>query len=374
MSAVIAPRFAGIDQFERCVAGARMTPDGFDKNGDLTVDGPNDPDAVGAIQRALRDLGYPVDVTLAYDDATAAAVRKFKIDQRLAVPAGMTQHDGVVGPGTSGRLNALFTPAPTVVPPPTPVPASPALQAWERLISFRPAGPMQAALNARFGLFSASRVVHAIEDAKGPVNLDFYPVRVSAMPTEGGSTMTAEKLLEFVRRNFNNFVDGPPNGCVFQPYEPLVDTAAWLPPLLPTAFPGAVLSIDMFSSGVNVDDGAVVAAEVAADHWVFSTLWTPDDGGHPVSGNREFGYTAASAGEFVFYARGADRTTAALDSAMSTTVFGAAHQLWLSFQRRLAAFVNGNGGLATIESPTSDRYDWPTVRSAHHHPTTAWVR
>jgi hypothetical protein len=374
MSVTIAPRFAGVTQFEKCIGGARMTPDGFDSDGDLVVDVPNDPEAVAAIQGALHDLGYPILVTLTYDDATAATVRQFKIDQQLAVPAGMVEHDGVTGPGTSGRLNALFTPAPTPTQPPTPVPSPPALQAWERLISFRPPEAMQAGLNARFGLFGPTRVVHAIEDAKGPINLDFYPVRVSALPTDGGSTMTAEQLLEFVRRNINSFVDGAPNGCTFQPYDALIDTGAWLPPFLPLPFPGAVISIDMFSSGINVDDGAVVAAEVASDHWIFSTLWTPDDGGHPVSGNRQFGFVPASAGEFVFFTRGADRTTSALDSVASATVFGAAHHLWLSFQHRLAAFVNSNGGLATIESATSHRYDWPTVQGTYHHPATNWVQ
>jgi len=145
-----------------------------------------------------------------------------------------------------------------------------------------------------------------------------------------------------------------------------------LPVFLP-AFPGAVVSIDMFSSGINVDDGSVVLAEAAPDHWLFSTLWTPDDGGHPVSGNRQFGFVPASAGEFIFYTRGADRTTSQLDNALAATVFGAAHRLWLSFQRRLAAFVNSNGGSAGIEVPVSNRYDWPTVQGTYHRPTVAWV-
>ncbi len=185
--------------------------------------------------------------------------------------------------------------------------------------------------------------------------------------------MTAAQLLEFVRRNINNFVAGSPDGCNFQPYDPNIDMAAWLPLFLSTAFPGAVVSIDMFSSGVNVDDGSVVLAEIASDHWVFSTLWTPDDGGHPVSGNRLFGFVPGSAGEFVFFTRGADRTTSILDSMASATVFGAAHRLWLSFQQRLAGFVNSNGGLATIEAAVSNRYDWSTVQSTYHHPSTSWV-
>jgi len=373
MGVLIAPRFAGIRQFEQCVNGARMTPEGFDGNADLVVDEANDPNAVGAVQGALKDLNYPLLITFTYDAATADTVRQFKIDQQLAVPPGLTEHDGVAGPGTTGRLNALFTPPPTPTSPPTPTPAPPALQAWERLISFRAPGGIQAGLNARFAMFGMSRVIHALEEARGPINLDYYPVRVQAPPTDGNGTMTAEALLEFVRRNINVFVDGSPNGCNFQPYDPAIDTAAWLPLFLNTAFPGAVVSIDMFASGVNVDDGSVVLAEISSHHWVFSTLWTPDDGGHPVSGNREFGFVPGAAGESVFYTRGADRTTSIADELGSAMVFGAAHQLWLSFQRRLAAFVNNNGGLATAEAPSSNRFDWPSVQAAYHHPTVAWV-
>jgi peptidoglycan hydrolase-like protein with peptidoglycan-binding domain len=374
MGPAIAPRFSGVSQFEQCLGGARMTVDGFDSNGDLVIDQPNDSEAVAAIQDALSDLGYSIPVTGLYDQATADLVRQFKVDQMLPVPVGLGAHDGVTGPGTSGRLNALFTPPPISMPPPTSVPPPPALQDWAPLISFRAPGPMQVALNSRFGIFGRpARVLHALEDARGPINLDYYPVRVAAMPTGGGATMTAPQLLEFIRRNINSFVDGSPNGCNFSPADALIDTPAWLPPFLDTGFPGAVVSIDMFSSGVNVDDGSVVLADIGMDHWIFSTLWTPDDGSHPVSGNRMFGFVPSSAGEFIFYTRGADRTTSIVDETLSATVFGAAHRLWLSFQRRVAAFVNGNGGMAAAETPLSNRYDWPTVEAVYHRPTIAWI-
>jgi len=373
MANVTAAMFVGIVQFAQCMDGARMTTEGFDSNGDLLVDTANDPGAVAAIQDALLSLGYPVTTSGVYDNVTAENVRQFKIDQNLAVPPGLAAHDGVTGPGTAGRLNALFTPVPEpVVVPPVPVPQPPALQEWARLISLRAPAPIQAAMNARFSFFGTAQVIHAIEAAHGPINLDYYPVRVEALPTDGASTMTPENLLETVRRNLSNFVDGSPNGCHFSPYDPLIDTAAWLPVFLP-AFPGAVVSIDMFSSGINVDSGSVVLAEGTPDQWVFSTLWTPNDQAHPVSGNRQFGFVPGSAGEFIFFTRGADRTTGALDDLLAGTVFGAAHQLWLSFQRRLAAFVNGNGGLAVVEPAVSNRYDWPPVRDAYHRPTIDWV-
>lgn len=113
MAEVTAERFKGIPDFAQCMDGARMTEHGFDADGNLVVDRPNDPQAVMAIQQALADLLYPVSVTGIYDADTAKFVRQFKIDQDLQVPAGMTQHDGVTGPGTSRRLNQLFTEAPT---------------------------------------------------------------------------------------------------------------------------------------------------------------------------------------------------------------------------------------------------------------------
>jgi hypothetical protein len=351
-----------------------MTTDGFDSDGDLVVDMENDPETVGAIQNALTILGYGLSATLVYDDATATAVRQFKIDQKLPLPAGLVDHDGVTGPGTSGRLNEIFMPAPVPAPAPVPVPPPLALQDWADLISFRPPVPMQLGLNARFQMFGVpGRVIHAIEDAVGPINLDYYPIRVEAMPSNGDSTMTAVEMLEFIRRNINLFVDGSPDGCNFDPYDAAIDTPAWAPPFLGVGLPGAVVSIDMFSGGLNVEDGSVVDAEIASDHWIFSTLWTPNDGGHPVSGNRRFGFEPGNAGEFVFYTRGADRTTAGLDDLLAGTVFGAAHKLWLSFQRRVAAYVNNNGGLAHAEDPKSDRYDWPTVQITYHNPTVDWA-
>ncbi|WP_415090815.1 peptidoglycan-binding protein [Micropruina sp.] len=65
-----------------------MTKDGFDGDGNLVVDEPNDPETVASIQRALRDLKYDVKVTRVYDDQTYAAVAQFKVDQQLAIPPG----------------------------------------------------------------------------------------------------------------------------------------------------------------------------------------------------------------------------------------------------------------------------------------------
>lgn len=268
-------------------------------------------------------------------------------------------------------MEALMTLAPI-----TPVPPFPGLRDWENLISFRPSTLVQAAMNARFQppLFPRPRILHAIEDGFGPVNLDYYPVRVSRLPTSGGTPMQAPELLEQVRRNLNDFVKRQPDGCEFNLYEPLIDTTAWLPLFLPIGIEGAVLSIDINLLHLNAEDGAVVLSESATDHWTFSTLWTPSDLDHPVSGNRRFGFSPVpGTGELIFYTRGADRVTTSGNNLIGQEMFEGADRLWTSFQERVAAFVNANGGAATVEPRTWNRYGWPAVQQAYFHPTVIWL-
>jgi hypothetical protein len=272
----------------------------------------------------------------------------------------------------------------------TPIPAFPALQDWKNLISFRPPAVIQFGVNERFGGgVLPDRACHAIEDGLGPINLDYYPIRISAMPVSGGQMMTAVELLEFIRRNLNNFVDSAPSGAIFNTYDPLIDDALWLPPFLQSGFIGSVISIDIIvginigipinvilgdtKANTNPEDGSVVLSEIAPDRWIFSTIRTPNDLNHPVSGNRQFGFFPTVAGEFIFYIRGADRLTTFIDDFFGETVFAGANNLWLSFQRRVTTFVNQNGGLATIESPLSDRYDWPTIQASYFNPTETWI-
>jgi hypothetical protein len=115
MAEIKAARFQGLVAFGQCLDGARITTGGFDSNGDLVVDAPNDPATVTAIQQALADLGFVLGVDGDYGPGTAEVVRQFKVQQNLALPPGLAQHDGVTGPGTSGRLDEIFSAARAVV-------------------------------------------------------------------------------------------------------------------------------------------------------------------------------------------------------------------------------------------------------------------
>lgn len=254
----------------------------------------------------------------------------------------------------------------------TPIPDT-GLDDWQKLVSFRPPGTIQVGVNTRFGgLFGGGRPIHRVEDGSGPINLDYYPVRVDNPPSSGGHTMTPNELLEHVRRNLGTFVDSV-SGCTFDPYDAAIDNGLWAPPFLTTGWPGAILSIGMFTAGILVDRGSVVLAEIGSDHWIFSTLWTPQDQNHPVSGNREWGYAYGSDGALYLYTRGADRCTTFIDDFLAETVFVAADVLWRSLQLKLAAFVNANGGSATVYGPSSHRYDWPEIQARYFAPQQNWL-
>ncbi|WP_181010041.1 papain-like cysteine protease family protein [Ornithinimicrobium sufpigmenti] len=232
-----------------------------------------------------------------------------------------------------------------------PAPAPPALDPWVGLMRWTPA----SALVSRLTKFTPDGYVHRIDDGYGPVNLDWYPVRVS--PPSG---MSAAELLDRWRRDLNSTIDQ--RLAFFEPYDD-AETAIWHS----SAPAGAVIHIDMRSGAewANPDDGSVLVSDSAPDHWTFSTIWTPQDLGHPVSGNRWFGYLPNEDGSYTFGTRGADRVTTVVDHALSDVVFTAAHTLWLTLQQGLATLVSGLGGSAAIEPATSARYDWPGVKAAY---------
>jgi hypothetical protein len=109
MAEIQAARFQGLTQFALCLDGARLTPAGFDSDGDQVVDEPNDVDTVMAVQQALFDLGFPIGVDGDYGQNTFDNVLAFKVQQGLPLPPGLTEHDGITGPGTTQRLDEIFS-------------------------------------------------------------------------------------------------------------------------------------------------------------------------------------------------------------------------------------------------------------------------
>jgi hypothetical protein len=264
----------------------------------------------------------------------------------------------------------------SLVAQPEPAPPPPALDYWRDLINFRPPVAIQAGVKARITWYGQAMSVHHIEDAYGPINLDYYPVTVSSLPQLFASPMD---LLRHIRTRINDFVDT--QIAEFTPYDPAYDAALWDPGAYGLPMLGAVIHIDMKENvdlwgSANVDDGSVVVADAGPSYWTFSTIWTPDDFAHLVSGNRQFGFVSNVDGSYTFFTRGADRCTSRVDNFLQDTVFSAGHALWVSFQQRIEAYVVDHGGSASRGSWLSSRYEWDGpygVASYYFAPDNVWT-
>jgi hypothetical protein len=255
---------------------------------------------------------------------------------------------------------------------------------WSDLLSFRPPAYIQLAVKAR-SLFPGGWHFHRIEDASGLLNLDAYNVEISRMPlassvvsfpsADPARRATDVELAYYVRTKLNMFVDSRLAG--FEPYDMALDAPLWAAPL-PI---GAAIHIDMrdpvgvLPPSSNPDDGTVVVTQAAASTWLFSTVFSPLDGGHPVSGNREFGIRPGAVdGTFTFFTRGADRPTGTIDHVLQSKIFAMAHALWLSYQARITTFINQNGGQAVLGAVQSSRHDWNQAQLLFgYNPTGTWV-
>ncbi len=211
--------------------------------------------------------------------------------------------------------------------------------------------------------------IQYIEDASGPVvNMDYFPVTITKFPNDPttGQQYTTENFYNHVRKNLNSFFDGNPT--VFSPYN-AAEGAIWDS----NNYLGAIMRFDIeaFLGGVipGQQDGSVICSYQSTTTWRFTTIESPMDWNHPVSGTREFGLTANADGTYSFYVRGIDRVAESFDDFAGSlpntqSAFDGADALWTQFQSNLESFINNpvNGGVAQKALPVIFRPNWENVK------------
>ncbi|MDM1296538.1 hypothetical protein HX021_19810 [Sphingobacterium sp. N143] len=209
--------------------------------------------------------------------------------------------------------------------------------------------------------------VQKIDDAHSTVvNMDYFPITVTELPIVNGKRLTPAEFIKHIRLNINNFINKDYSSFAPYNYLGIDDTNLWN-----SSNPiNAVVGIDIpgvFGSSDNFfdDDAAVIVSKSDASGWTFTTIFDPIYGSHPVSGNRDFGFTQNSNGSYTFYTRGVDRLTdnfGAVLQQLSGTPFTKADQLWTSFQEMVSEYVNQHGGSAAIAQQEIHRPNWALVK------------
>ncbi|MGF7079277.1 hypothetical protein [Mucilaginibacter sp. UYCu711] len=187
-------------------------------------------------------------------------------------------------------------------------------------------------------------VLQNLDNAFGTVvNSDFFPIQITSMPTG----MNMATLTEYFRQNINNFTSGK---ATFSPYVGFGVNETQLFNQYGAGSLGAVVHIDM------ADDGTVIESDYQSNNYgtyfKFSTMTSPFDFNHPVSGNREFGIYPDSnnPGTYTFYTMGVDRTSDWMFAFANNfnAVFNGADQLWTAMQTNMINYINTHGGQASF--------------------------
>ena len=199
--------------------------------------------------------------------------------------------------------------------------------------------------------------------ASSVVNCDFVPVKILQLPINiaTGNRFTTSEFLEFFRKNLNLFATP---GVIFTPYnfDGFDDAIKYNSDTINSI--GAIVHIEMFPNNGSVImsgyQNQYLPSNYISHNFTFSTLVTPKDDFHPVSGNRKFGIYTDNSGGYTFYTMGVDRISLNIFVAGSNffdlfgnSGFEDADLLWTGMQTNMINYINSNGGSAQNYSRTN---------------------
>jgi hypothetical protein len=177
------------------------------------------------------------------------------------------------------------------------------------------------------GLTAGSATLQSLADGSGDCVFDEYSFLVSSMP----SKVTPEDFLLELATDLNKTIaDGGFNAVnVFI-------RGGGTPKL------GEIVFIDI----AGPDNGSVILAELATDHFIFQTVTEPKAGTHPENGSREFGFEKLE-NQIKFYTRGVSRP-----GNIAVRLAGAGPQMigWTRLCRGLSDTIAKRGGTPVLNS------------------------
>jgi hypothetical protein len=229
----------------------------------------------------------------------------------------------------------------------------------------------------------------AIERADGElINLDLYQVIVYRLPSHIES-ITKPSMLQIFHYMIDNINRFTPPGTNFYHYCSDVFGRSGKNPDCPSTNTkrspqgklGELVHIELsddryfLRKSIIHNDGSVMITQSnysdSESSLIFTTMYTREDGTHPVSGNRQIGFSQVNPPSLMYriYFRGADRPNASFKDKI---LYGG-DQVWLSAQKKMTDLINANGGHAEIvKQERFYRPKWEDVREQCHKPDIAW--
>lgn len=250
-------------------------------------------------------------------------------------------------------------------------------QFFQDLTSYNPPQSVkdriQNIINTNGAFNTGNLFLQTINNAKGGVvNCDFFPINITTLPTINGQTQTPEQFLEYFRLHMNDFIS-PTSIVSFNPYinHGLDETARWNLPGPSSLATLIHIPLVAVNDGTVIESGYSITGPPTNSSFTFSTMHSPEDDYHPVSGNRRFGIYKSASGNDVFYIAGVDRISTNgirlgnfLASIVNQDGFTNGDILWRDIQTNLLNFINSHGGSANKFSGLPDlvvRPDWSDV-------------
>ncbi len=255
---------------------------------------------------------------------------------------------------------------------------------WQQLANYQIPSEVTQRMSGLIDLFSYrynedNFKILKIEDAAGPkVNCDFFALHINTLPKNAqNQVMEPDEFLDFFRKNlsmldnlgnntvgsYGSYDDSPNNGLNDQQmfgygYGSSLGALAHFHNNLP------------YSNGFIYDDGSVIESGYSTTmdytYWIYTTIKTPLDGDHPVSGNRMFGIQSDTVnGGYMLYLMGVDRVTgnfvSTVNSMLGAIVFNNADNWWNSIIAGTKNYINAHSGNSTLYSNNgviTKRIDW----------------
>lgn len=222
-------------------------------------------------------------------------------------------------------------------------------------------------------------------------NVDYFSVEISQVPDFdlNGTPDSPDEILESIRSNFvllSIGTDQPlyptcpdPLGLVSPPvliswsfeYMFPEDINLWNSTQPLTTMFTIDGSADQVLANLISDDGAVMISQyVQGCCWIFTALETPFTGLQPFGGNRQFGITLNSNGNYEFYTKAIDRANVNTllkfpeilsENCDAVDYYEIANLTWSSLCGKVVNYINSFGGNAQINNTLQKFVDYKEV-------------